>query len=43
MRWDDEDVVNIDDMRKRKDSVINNKIFFFNWSVNMIFMLMSDA
>jgi len=43
MRWDDENVVNIDDIKKRKDSVINNKILFFNWSVNMIFMLMSDA
>ncbi len=30
MRWDDEDVVNIDNMRKKKDSVINDEIFFFN-------------
>ncbi len=43
MRWDNEDVVNIDDIRKRKDSVINDKIFFFNWSVNIIFMLMNNT
>ncbi len=30
MRWDDEDVVNIDDMRKKENNVINNKILFFN-------------
>ncbi len=43
MRWDDEDVVNINDMKKKENNVINNEIFFFNWSANMIFMLMSDA
>ena len=43
MRWDNEDVVNIDNMKKKKDNVINNEILFFNWSANMIFMLMSDA
>jgi len=43
MRWDDEDVVNIDDIKKRKDSVINNEILFFNWSADIIFMLMSNV
>ncbi len=43
MRWDDEDIVSIDDMRKKEDSVINDEIFFFNWLADIIFMLMSDA
>ncbi len=43
MRWDDEDVVNIDDMKKKENNVINNEILFFNWSADMIFILMSDA
>ncbi len=43
MRWDDEDVVNIDDMKKKKNNIINNKILFFNWLVNIIFILMSNA
>ncbi len=30
MRWDNEDVVSIDDMRKKKDSVIDDEILFFN-------------
>jgi len=30
MRWDDEDVVSIDDMRKKENNVINDKILFFN-------------
>ncbi len=43
MRWDDEDVVNIDDMKKREDNIINDEILFFNWSINIIFMLISNA
>ncbi len=43
MRWGSEDVVNIDDMRKKKDNVINDEILFFNWSADMIFMLMSNV
>ncbi len=30
MKWDDEDVVNIDDIRKKENNVINNEILFFN-------------
>ncbi len=43
MRWGSEDVVNIDDIRKKKDNVINDEILFFNWSADMIFMLMSNV
>ncbi len=43
MKWDDEDVVNIDDMRKRKNNIINDKILFFNWLTDIIFILMSNA
>ncbi len=30
MKWDSEDIVNIDNIRKKKDSIINDKILFFN-------------
>ena len=43
MRWDDEDVVNIDDIKKKENNIINDKILIFNWSVNIIFMLISNA
>ncbi len=43
MRWDNKDVVNIDDIRKKKNNVINNEILFFNWLADIIFMLMSNA
>ncbi len=42
MRWDDEDVVNINDIKKRKNNIINDEILFFNWLADMIFMLMSN-
>ncbi len=43
MKWDSEDIVNIDDIKKRKDSIINNKILFFNWLADIIFMLMNNV
>jgi len=43
MRWNNEDIVSIDDMRKKENNVINNEIFFFNWSADMIFILMSNV
>jgi len=30
MRWDDEDIVSIDDIRKKENNIINNEILFFN-------------
>jgi len=35
--------VNIDDMGKGEDSVIDDEVLFFDWSADMIFMLMSGA